>query len=450
MLFLILAYALPIDSPLMDGIEYLQLKGLADIVSMKPYEAEWVTGQIDRLLIDEIRLDATDRTVITRFSPLLGKNPDFSYLFHVIGVYEGDPTYYGGALDERFGGVFIPHVKFSHAMRIQRANALDPLGPKPWNEFQTYLNEGLVRLEHERLRLDLGRREIQWGPGDAHGLLLSSTGKSFDGFVLTIPGTYLEFSSMFSPVDPARPKFLSLHRLGLNLRGFLKIGFSEAILSADSLEPLYINPFLPFYLAQWSTDRDDNAMWSFDVQVRLFNSIAYAELLIDDFMYEDDPFPDKVAYQVGVKSLLLNRFVAKINYTFVDKWVYTQRLSQNVYERDGVCLGFPLGNDVDELSFSLKYVNRSGIFPHASLDLVRKGEGSIYVPYEEEGGPIDPPFPSGVVERTLELRFGADYAFRNVVHLRIDLGRRSVTNAGHVDGNDTDNFIIDLSCWAIL
>jgi hypothetical protein len=449
-LFLIFAYTLPIDSPLMDNVEYLQLRGLVDILSMKPYDTRWVIGQIDELIINETRLSATDRSIISGFSPLLNKNPDFSYLFHLIGAYGRDPLSYYGALDERLGGMLLSHVEYSHAVRIRRANSLDTLGPQPWNDFQTYLKEGLVRFNHDRVRLDLGRRDIQWGPGSAHSLLLSSAAQGYDGFLINIPGTYLEFHGMFSVLDAANAKFLSIHRLGLNLRGFLKIGFSEAILSADSLEPLYLNPFLPFYLAQWGTARDDNAMWSLDLQLHLFNSILYGELLIDDFMYEDDPYPDKMAYQVGLKSLMWNRLIASINYTFVDKWVYTQRLPQNVYERKGRCLGFPLGNDVDELSVSLEYVNPLGLFPHASLDYTRKGEGSIYIPFEEEGGPVNPPFPSGVIEKRLELRFGADYLLRRNFHLRIDIGRQYRYNADHMTGIDTDDLVLDFSCWAIL
>ncbi len=449
-LLLIFAYTLPIDSPLMDDIEYLQLRGLVDIPSIKPYDTEWVTGQIDELVINEVRLNAIDRSTLSRFSPLLRKNPDFSYLLHVKGAYERSPILYYGALDERFGGSILSQLKFSHAMRIRRANTLDTLGPEPWNEFQAYLQEGLLAFEHNRLRFDLGRRNLQWNSGGKHSLILSADAQGYDGFLLALKGTYLEFHGMFTILEAARAKYLSLHRLGLNLRGFLKIGFSEAVLSADSLEPLYLNPFLPFYLAQWGTARDDNAMWSFDMQLHLFNSILYGELLIDDFMYEDDPFPDKFAYQIGLKSLLRESLIAHINYTFVDKWVYTQRLAQNVYERNGHCLGFPPGNDVDRLSLSLKYINRLGIFPRVSLHYTRQGEGSIHIPYEDEGGSINPPFPSGTVERKLELRFGVDYTFRRYLHLKMDIGQQHLYNADHIAGNDMDDFILDLSCWLIL
>jgi hypothetical protein len=448
--FLISMYTLPIDSPIMEDIEYLQLRGFIQMSSVMPYDVTWLVGQIDEVIVNETRLNSTDRKIIASFSPLLTKSIDFSYLLHVIGQYENDPKIYYGALDERIGGQLLPHLKFSHGLRVRRANTPDTLGPQPWNDFQTYLNEGLLRLDYEKLKIDVGRRNLSWGPSTIHSLLLSPDPQGYDGVLLNIPGQFLEFHGMFSILDAAESKFLSVHRLGLNLKGFLKIGFSEAMLFADSLEPSYLNVFLPFYVAQWSSYRDDNIMWAIDLQMHLFNSILYAELLVDDYMYEDDPHPNKLGYQVGVKSLLLSSILAHVNYTFVDKWVYTQRQPQNIYERRGRCLGYPLGNDVDEFSFALKYVNAYGIFPHLSFNYSRKGEGSIYVPFEDEGGSINPPFPSGIVEKTLRVKLGVDYSFRRNLHIAVTIGRQYKDNADHITGNEIDNTIFDVALFMIM
>ena len=448
-LFILLAYTMPIDSPLMEQIEYLQLRGLVDIPSIKPYTTEWTVGQIDDILISEVDLNAADKKIVSSFSPLLTKNPNFSYLLHIIGEYQNEPHLYYGVLDERIGGSLAKNIRFSHGLRIRRANELDLLGSTPWNDFQAYLTEGSIRFDNDKIEFNLGRRNFLLGPGDVDGLLLSLDPQGYDGFLFNIPGQYYEFYGIFSILDAAQPKFLSVHRLGINLKGFLKIGFSEAILYADSLEPLYLNIFLPFYLAQWGRDRDDNIMWSFDLQIHLFNSILYGELLIDDYMYEDDPYPNKLAYQVGLKSLIWQMFLAKINYVKVDKWVYTHHETQNTYELRGRCLGFNLGNDVDELAFTLKYVNSFGLYPHVSVDYIRKGEGSIYTSYREEGGPTNPPFPSGTVDKTLNMRLGVDYNLVRNAYLTIDIGKMYRYNADHVPGNDTDEFVLDLGFWAI-
>ncbi len=449
-LVFILAYTLPLDSPLMDHIEYLQLRGLVDIQSLRPYDTQWVIGEIEEILISEMDLSPIDRKVISYFSPLAAKGQSFSYLFHLIGEYQNEPQFYRGSIDERFGGTLTRNIGYSHALRITRANTLDTLGPKPWNDFQAYLTEGLFSISNEKIRFDVGRRNMLFGPGDKHSLMLSPYIEGYDGFLVQIPGQYLEFYGMFSILDAARPTFLSLHRIGLNLKGFMKIGFTEAIFSADSLEPLYLNIFLPYYLSQWGRDRDDNIMWSLDLQLHMFHSIFYGELLIDDYMYEDDPYPDKIGYQVGFKSLFWKFLIAKFNYTSVDKWVYTHDEPQNVYTYRGRCLGFPLGNDVDELSFELKFMSRYNVFPHVRVDWLRKGEGSIYLPYEDEGGSIDPPFPSGIVDRQLKVEFGAQYNLLKNFYFSFDIGKAYRYNMDHIEGNDVDEFLFNLGFWAVL
>ena len=450
LLFLLLAYTLPVDSPLMDHIEYLQLRGLVDIPSLRPYDTEWVIGQIDDILVSEVELNPVDRKIISYFSPVMTKSQGFSYFFHLIAEYQNEPELYHGSLDERLGGRLTKNINYSHAMRIRRANTLDAFGPEPWHDFQAYLTEGLIGFNHEGIRFDIGRRNLLFGPGNKHGLLLSPDVEGYDGFLLHIPTRYLEFYGAFSIIDGAQPKFLSLHRLGLNLKGFLKIGFTETILSADSLEPLYLNVFLPFYLSQWGKDRDDNIMWSLDFQLQIFRSIIYGELLIDDYMYEDDPNPDKLAYQVGLKCIPWKGLMAKFNYTSVDKWVYTHEEPQNVYERGGRCLGYPLGNDVDELTLEIKFLNSYGIFPHARVNWLRKGEGSIFLPYDVEGGSTNPPFPSGVVDKTLTLKIGAQYALMRNFYFMIDVGKSYRYNQNHIAGNDTDDFLVNLGFWALL
>jgi hypothetical protein len=447
--FVLFAYTLPIDSPLMDHIEYLQLRGLVDMPSLRPYDAQWITRQIDKILVSELDLNPVDRKILSHFIPLMTKRESFAYLLHLIGEYRNEPLLYSGVLDERFGGALTQNLRFSHAMKIRRANTLDSIGPEPWNDFQAYLTEGLIRFSNDRIKFDLGRRNYLLGPGDKHSLLLSLDPEGYDGFLFQMPLSYLEFNGLFSLLESSRPTFLSAHRLGLNLRGFLKFGFTEAILSADSFEPLYLNVFLPFYLAQWDRNRDDNIMWSFDLQLHLFNSIFYAEFLIDDYMYEDDPHPDKLAYQVGLKSLLWN-FMAKFNYTAVDKWVYTHHEAQNVYARYGHCLGYPLGNDAEELSFKLKYMNRFDVFPYISTLLIRKGEGSVYIPYEDEGGTINPAFPSGIVERLLEIKIGVDYSLLHNFYITAEVGKSYHENVNHVGGDDSEEFIFEIRFGAIL
>lgn len=450
LLFILLTYTIPIDSPIMDNIEYLQIKGLIDIPLIRPYEVEWVIPQIDELLINDVKLNPLDRKIISLFNPLLTKNQDFSYLIHLNGTYQLEPEYGHGFLDLRLGGQLAKNIGFSQAVRCQRASNIDTAGPKPWHGFQVYLTEGLMKMEVGMIHFDIGRRNYLLGFGDDNDLLFSLDSQAYDSYLLFIPTRYFEFYNIFSVLDISQNRYISIHRIGVNLRKFLKLGFSEALLFGQSLEPLYLNPFLPYYLSQWGLDRNDNIMWCFDIQLRLFESIIYGELLIDDYMYEDDEYPDKLAYKVGFKSVLFNNFLVKMNYTFVDKWVYTHRIQDNIYVRGTHPLGFPLGNDVDKLSCAVKFINRFGLYPKLELEYVKKGQGSIFLPYEEEGGNWNPRFPSGIVEKKLKIDFGLDYTLRYDFYFRAKAGKCFWRNYGHVPDNDLDDTVFDFSLWAIL
>ncbi len=450
LLLILFSYTIPFDSPIMDNIEYLQIKGLVDIPTIRPYEMAWIVSQIDEILINDLELNEIDRRIISCFNPLLIRDEGFSYLIHAKSEYQKNPEYYYGLLDFRAGGQLTDNIRYAQAIRLQRASEIDSFGPRPWKDFQAYLTEGLVKFNAGKIKFNLGRRNFLLGPGYENDLLLSFAPQGYDGYLLFIPAQYFEFYNIFSILNASENRYISIHRLGLNIKGFLKLGFSEAILFGETLEPLYLNPFLPYYFSQWGINKNDNIMWCFDLQISLFNSIIYGEFLIDDYMYEDDPYPDKLAYKIGFKSLIFNNLLLKTNYTRVDKWVYTHRLSINTYECNGYPLGFPSGNDVDELFFSAKFMNKYGLYPGLRIDYIRKGEGSIFLPYEQEGGDWNPPFPSGVVEERLEIRFGLDYTLRYNFYIKADVGKRYWTNYSHISDDNKEEMLFNISLWMVL
>jgi len=450
LLFILFSYTIPFDSPIMDNIEYLQIKGLIDMPSIKPYEIEWLVPQITELLMNENRLNKLDRKIITSFSPFLIKDVDRSNLSHLKIEYQKEPSLYYGFVDGRLGGRLTENITYAQALRFRIGSVIDSIGPRPWRKVQAYLNEGFIKFDLEKMKFYLGRRNFLLNGNSEYSLLLSPDPQGYDGFLLVLPSQYYEFYNIFAVLDPAQQRFISIHRLGLNLQRFFKLGFTEALLFGPPFEPLYLNFFLPYYLAQWGINRDDNIMWGFDGQLNIFNSIIYGEFLIDDYMYEPDSYPNKLAFQVGIKSLLAGKFLTKINYTFVDKWVYTHHEQENIYERNGLPLGFFLGDDVDELSFSVKFMNGQGLNPSIVLNYIRKGEGSIFLPFEQEGGTWTPAFPSGMVEKKLDIKFCLDYNLPYNLYLKANIGRRYWYNYNHISGNDPAGTIFDLSFWMIM
>lgn len=445
----ILQYTIPYDSPVTQQMEYLQTQGLMDIPMIRPYKLHWLLPQIDSLILSDRDLSKTEQQALSLLVPIITKSENFSYLIHLGGFYRYEPEFYGGFLDYRAGGKLVDNIHFSHGMRFQRTSETDSFGPQPWRGFQVYMTEGLVHFNLRPVRLQLGRSNHLFGYGDGSSLFLSQDRQGYDGFALFIPSRFLEFYNIFSVLDASTNRYLTIHRLGLRLGKIVSLGFSEALLFCNSLEPLYVNFLLPYYLTQWGTYRDDNVLWCFDTRIRAFGATIYGELLIDDYMFEDDPYPDKIGWKIGLTGCLFDLFLTTFSYTFVDKWVYTQRLSINTYEQNGYPIGFPLGNDVDRLLFSTSYVNALHVHPCIRLAYTRKGEGSIDLPYEVEGGDWNPPFPSGIVEKTIDVRFGIEYTIGNRLYVCGDIGKIFQENTAHITGNDQNEVVFSASLWIV-
>lgn len=447
-LAVLFGYMLPLDSPMIENMDYMFIKDFLRYSLIKPYDIAELMPQFDELVAGEYFYDRTESRVISRFNRLLVKRGDYTYLVQFNSAYDRQIGSYF-YLDEMMGGRIFSNLYWNQAIRFRFAGELDSLGPKPWKDHaQAYLHEGNLYLDTDRLKAVFGRRDYLLGPGEEYGLLLSPAKEGYDGFMIAVPAKYYEFFTLFSILDAPNRKYLSVHRLGVNLRNFT-LGFTESILFANDLEPLYLDFLLPYYLSQWGLNRDDNIMWNLDIGIRAFNTYCYGELLIDDYMYEDDPYPSKLAYQVGLRSLIARSFLLKINYGFVDKWVYTHEDAYNTYENNGMPLGFPLGNDCDRLSGTVSFIHWTGITPSVTVNYARQGEGSIYLPYEIEGGDWDPPFPSGVVERTMNFTLSAEYSVQGIVFVKIGAGKEFTKDQDHVPGNDTDDVTLNASLWLV-
>lgn len=448
-IFLLINYLLPAGSPLAGYIEYLEIDGLIDAEFVKPYSLDRLLDQFEGLVAGDGIYLPVEKKVIASCGSLLNKRPEFSGLVHGLAAYRTDSSY-RCALDSRLGGRLGPGWSWNQGLRFDYVRATDPLGPKPWKDHvQAYLNEGTIGWQTERLALTVGRRNYLISHGTDQSLIFSPAKEGYDGYCLFLPLKYFDFQTIFSILDSDALRFISLHRIGLNLKNF-SLGFSESILFSGNLEPLYLNFLLPYYLEQWGLGRDDNITWLFDLRADVFNTVFYAELLVDDYMYENDPYPDKLAYQAGAKSLLRSWLLIKFDYAFVDKWVYTHEAISNVYENRGYPIGFPLGNDCDRFSLALKAFTSCGVSPKFEADYVRRGEGSIYLPYEVEGGPWSPPFPSGIVERTLRLSAGLQCQLFDRFFLDASLGRQFIENSRHQLSDDNRETLLGLYLWTVL
>ncbi len=83
----------------------------------------------------------------------------------------------------------------------------------------------------------------------------------------------------------------------------------------------------------------------------------YSEFLIDDIQYDNiHDVPNKLGYTFGGDFFSPAAGVgANLEYTAVQRYVYSQREVNNYYMHDGRIIGSQLGPDADRITGSLSY-----------------------------------------------------------------------------------------------
>ncbi len=235
------------------------------------------------------------------------------------------------------------------------------------------------------LELTAGRQQRWWGRGRQGTLLLSDNAPSFDALGVRLYYKRIGFESFAGVLGTDQQRFFSGHRGTLDLPWGLSLGASEVVLyQAANLDPVYLNPLLPFYGGQWNQRDDDNILWSADLGWRARPGLyLYGELLMDDVQYEQDPpAPQKLGFLAGLHwadPLGLTDSDLKLEWAGNQKWVYTQRRHANRYVgQDTVsCLGHWMGTDADMMG---AYLERR-LHPRFNIGLgyswTRQGQGSI-------------------------------------------------------------------------
>lgn len=273
-------------------------------------------------------------------------------------------------------------------------------GPEPGRHL--YVDWGYMQWDPSPISLTIGRVPQRWGPGRFTQLLISNNSPPMDmlRFQCDLGGVFT-FTGITSSVESDSAIYLTAHRIDVKPFDGLRIGLSESILfRSDGIDLAYMNPFIPWYPVQWNERDDDNAFLSLDAAWRPFSGFeTYGELLIDDIQYENvGDRPDKLGWTIGLSgSLPAAGLGAVLEYTRIDRYVYSQRKPSNFYLHHGDIIGSGLGPDADRVTLSLGSSSAWPLAAVATVDHTRHGEGTV-----QEGWPDSAQtggtFPSGVVE----------------------------------------------------
>lgn len=308
-------------------------------------------------------------------------------------------------------------------------------------EVQT--DRALIKANVFGIDLRSGRDRLQFKTGYRNGLFMSGIARAVDMFYRIDYHIWrVYFMALAGQLTDDGKRYISVKRLAFRIAHNLQIGGTEGVAYYDD-PTAYINPLKFFYFVhRHRPTNQDNLMASFDISYTPIKTLnLYGEFLDDDYIMFNGG-ASKYGYLIGLyKTELINkRLDFRIEYTEARKWTYTHVSHINAWEYRGVPFGFWLGPDADELFSRIDYFFSPQTCLSLNFDHVRKGEGTLDMPFEDEGGDKTPPFPSGIVEKSTGGWLDIDHEFGRF-SFRGRIGYRYVKNP-HNEAGDLDNYFV--------
>ena len=311
----------------------------------------------------------------------------------------------------------------------------------------------IYRFPH--VLIEFGRSEAEWGPGKTGQLMLSRHGSYFDMLRLQIQFRRFQWTSIHGKLNHSpQPKFLAAHRLELMITNWLKIAGSELVIYGNrDIEPMYLNPLMPYHVAEHHLgDRDNNTM---ALDVTLLPGKGHrivTEIFLDDYTSSENPFTyygNKWAFQAGwhwLDPLGLEGCDIRTEYTRIEPYVYTHQDTINVYQEYGKSIGYYLGPNSENLDLEISWLLHRDIDTTLFLAQSRKGEGDLFTPADASIS-TKKKFLSGIVEtrKQIGLQLTAQVFRDCFIQTRYSFQR--VINKGHQPGrhDNIHQFYFDFS-----
>jgi Capsule assembly protein Wzi len=237
--------------------------------------------------------------------------------------------------------------------------------------------ESYLRAELADVGVQFGREFCRIGLGYSDRLILSDNAPAFDFFRITyhyksfrftfLHGALLGDEMPFTGVPNLAPhdanKYLALHRFQFSLFRCANVGISEMVIYQRlTPEYAYLNPINFFKSAEHQLRDRDNAFLGFDLEVFPADGYKlYGSWLIDDIFFSKIGtgwWGNEFGWQGGLFAanvLGADDIDAVVEYTRIEPYVYSNRLSGNNYTHGNIELGHHLDPNSDEWFFELRY-----------------------------------------------------------------------------------------------
>jgi len=366
----------------------------------------------------------------------------------------------GAGFGGRFGNL-VYDARFLRAPHLLRlADTTSHRDPDVLAPFE----EGLIRPMEGYLKADFrlfsgafsteifcGRLARNWSPALQHSLILGGDAASFDQVALTLRSRHFVFSHLVAALDgisyrkPAANgftrtrRFFSAHRLDIRVRDNLRFGITETVVYGGEnagFDPALMNPVTSFRLVgiQNKVDHANNTLLCLDGLYTAAGRLTlFGQFLFDD-MLRSDRFQDRWACDLGAhwRDLPgLEGTTASLRATAVSSFAYNTFRPYERYLLYGRPLGAPSGNDYRRLEGTLRYFLDSRLDLKARLAVLERGAQRVAGPLTPFINSAGMPYPTPVVERTLEAALSFRWQPLPIAHISAEggfLNRRNPDN----------------------
>ena len=297
-----------------------------------------------------------------------------------------------------------------------------------------------------------GRGDINWGPGYHTGLALSENGLVFDQIKLHLKFKRIKFTSVHGTLhNDIDRKNIAAHRLEARITPRISIGASETVIyGRRGWELIYVNPIMPYHVAeQHAGDKDNNTM-SLDMQIRYpANFRMYGELFIDDFSLGENwntYYGNKFGMTIGgywANPLSISNTDFRFEYTRIDPFVYTHHDPLNMYTNYNRILGSALGPNSDSIYLEGAYRLSRSLRVAAAYQNRRHGKGDVAIPHAPEDGDRKQ-FLKGILEQHSALQAGFEYEAIRDLFISFNYAYETVKNRDLISSFDYKNTLLDL------
>ncbi len=235
------------------------------------------------------------------------------------------------------------------------------------------------------LSFKFGRDEADWGPGFNGGLSLSRNIPPAD--MLSVSSRFRRFAFNSYHLflrSSLGSKYLAAHRIDFEVfQGFYLAGTETVVYGLRSIEPAYLNPLMPYHIAEHHLgDRDNNTI-SFEATICPLPGIKlYGEYFIDDMTSTKSLtryFGNKFAFLCGsywADPFKLRNVDLRWEYARIEPFVYAHDDSINIYTHYDKIIGHWLGPNSDGHILQIGYQMGKAFRGELSYEYIRKGVGN--------------------------------------------------------------------------